>query len=111
MTETQETVVVSMDEAQSRKRPTARGWSSNGLQTVGYDAQLWTAENAAKLLGPPYLSTTQVRALIRCANLQPAGKRRTTDPWIRGGRHSRVYRADELIRLYESLFQINPEAG
>jgi hypothetical protein len=56
------------------------------------------------LLGPPELTPTQVRNLIRCASLRAAGKRRTSSS--PGGRHSKVYPAKDLIRLYESLFSL-----
>jgi hypothetical protein len=80
------------------------GWSSTGLPTVGDRADLWTVAEAASLLGPPDLNQTQVRSLIRMASLQPAGKRRTTC-YGTPGRHARVYKADELIELYDTLLK------
>jgi hypothetical protein len=80
---------------------TQRGWKSVGLKTVGDDPGLWSAQQAASLLGPPELSVTQVRALIRCAGLEPVAKRRTT---LASGRHSRVYAAEDLI--YDAIYRV-----
>lgn len=77
-----------------------RGWSSAGLKALGDDPQWWSAEEASKLLGPPQLSPAQVRGLIRCAGLEPVGKRRVSGK----GRHARVYRAAELIRLFDAVY-------
>jgi hypothetical protein len=86
-----------------------KGWSSAGLVTVGDNAGLWTAEQAAAILGPPILTPTQVRHLIRCASLQPAGKRRVS-PHGMAGRHARVYKAEELIRLYDAVYGVTAVA-
>jgi len=68
---------------------------------------VWTAEEAARLLGPPQLTVTQVRSLIRVAALTPVGKRRAG---TRGaGRYARCYRAAELIRLYDAVEKIMEE--
>jgi len=80
----------------------ARGWSSDGLKTVGDDEQLWTVADAAKLLGPPQPSQLQVRQLIKMLDIQPSGKRRVT-PAGRPGRHARVYDAQALIKAYDAL--------
>jgi hypothetical protein len=79
-----------------------KGWSSDGLKTVGDDEKLWTAAEAAVLLGPPDLNTTEVRRLVQLFNLQPIGKRRTTGHG-QAGRHARVYLASELIEAYDKL--------
>lgn len=79
-----------------------KGWTSIGLKTVGDDDALWTASEAAVLLGPPDLSPDEVRHLIRLFSIEPAGKRRTTGHGI-AGRHARVYRASELIEAYDRL--------
>ena len=72
---------------------------------MGDNPKLWTAEQAASLLGPPMLTPAQVRHLIRCASLQPAGKRRVTATGL-AGRHARVYQAAELIRLYDAVYRV-----
>lgn len=79
-----------------------RGWSSQGLPVVGEDPQLWTINHAAGLLGPPQLTPAQLRARVRVTGLVPVGKRRVTEAG-HSGRHARVYRATELVALYESL--------
>lgn len=79
-----------------------RGWSSEGLKAVGDDDTLWTAAEAAVLLGPPDLNVTEVRRLISLFNITPAGKRRTTGQG-RAGRHARVYLASDLIEAYDKL--------
>lgn len=78
-----------------------RGWSSEGLPVVGEDPGLWTVASAAAVLGPPQLTPAQLRARVRVAGLVPVGKRRVTEAG-HSGRHARVYRATELIQLYES---------
>lgn len=79
-----------------------RGWSSDGLRTVGDDDTLWTAAEAAVLLGPPDLNVSEVRRLIGLFNIMPAGKRRTTGHGC-SGRHARVYLASHLIEAYDKL--------
>jgi len=79
-----------------------RGWSSDGLKTVGDDDTLWTVADAAGLLGPPQLTRVQVRQLIKMVDLEPVGKRRVT-PMGRPGRHARVYPAEALIKAYDAL--------
>jgi hypothetical protein len=79
-----------------------KGWSSADLKTVGDDDKLWTAEEAAVLLGPPDLTTDEVRRLIRTFNLKPVGKRRTTGHG-QPGRHARVYAALEFIEAYDII--------
>ena len=81
------------------------GWSSAGLKTLGDDPAYWTAEQASSLLGPPALAPAQVRTLIRCAGLEPAGKRRVT-AYGMSGRHARVYLATDLIRLYDAVYSV-----
>lgn len=85
------------------EKTTKRGWLASSLPVVGDDPALWTAADAARLLGPPTLTTDQVRQLIRMVGLEPVGKRRTGNPRI-GGRHARVYAAESLIRAYEALY-------
>jgi hypothetical protein len=82
----------------------SKGWSSKGIRTVGDDPNLWTAADAAHLLGPPELTAAQVRSLIRCAGLQPAGKRRVT-AYGMAGRHALVYPAVAIIKLYDALYR------
>ena len=79
-----------------------RGWSSDGLHTVGDDEKLWTAAEAAVLLGPPDLNVSEVRKLIALFNIQAVGKRRTTGHG-QAGRHARVFRASDLIEAYDKL--------
>jgi hypothetical protein len=79
-----------------------KGWSSDGLPTVGDDEKLWTAAQAAVLLGPPDLTTSEVRRLIQTFNLKPVGKRRTTGHG-QPGRHARVYKAIEFIGAYDDI--------
>ena len=79
-----------------------RGWSSEGLKAVGDDVTLWTAAEAAVLLGPPDLNVTEVRKLIALFNIQAVGKRRTTGHG-RAGRHARVFRASDFIEAYDKL--------
>lgn len=81
-----------------------RGWSSDGLKTVGTDEELWTAAEAAVLLGPPDLSVSEVRRLIRERGLRPVGKRRVTG-YGQSGRHARVFLAVDLIRAYDELYK------
>lgn len=83
---------------------TGRGWSNAGLPAVGDDGTLWSVADAARLLGPPELSADQVRNLIRLAGVRPVGIRR-----IGVGRGARVYRADDLIRVYEALHGVTDQ--
>lgn len=83
---------------------TVRGWSSSGLMIVGEDERLWTVEEAARLLGPPRLSTVLLRRLVTELEWEPAGTRRPDRQEPRG-RQPRVYRAIDFIRVYESLSQ------
>jgi hypothetical protein len=84
---------------------TGRGWSAAGLKVVGDDDTLWTAAEAARLLGPPELSAEKVRLLIQLSpGLKPVGRRRTT-PHGRPGRYARVYEAQAFIKAYEGLLQ------
>lgn len=77
-------------------------WTSQNLKTVGDDERYWTVAQAALLLGPPRLTVTQVRQLVRLHRIEPVGKRRSTR---RGqpGRYARVYLATDLIKVYEML--------
>lgn len=84
---------------------TNRGWSSDGLRTVGDDELLWTVSDAASLLGPPALTPRQVRDLVKLAGITPAGKRRVT-PRGQAGRHARVYPASALIRAYDAISRL-----
>jgi hypothetical protein len=85
-----------------------KGWSSAGLKALGDDPHSWTAADAARLLGPPTLTQSQVRALIRMASLVPVGKRRVTS-YGQAGRYARCYRASDLIALYSTLEQVMGE--
>ena len=82
---------------------TKRGWKAQSLPVVGYDPELWTAAEAAQLLGPPTLTTDQVRQLVRMLGMTPVGKRKT-GTGSTGGRHARVYPAEALIRAFEALY-------
>jgi hypothetical protein len=77
-------------------------WSSAGLNLVGEDERLWTIEDAARYLGSPSLTATQVRHLIAMTNMQPVGQRRPQRLETRG-RAARVYRAIDLIRAHDAL--------
>jgi len=90
------------------KATSGRGWSSEGLPTVGDDDKLWTVSEASQLLGPPELTPSQVRSLVRLAALEPVGKRRTTR-FGTSGRHARVYKAEELIKAYDRLVRFTEE--
>jgi hypothetical protein len=79
-----------------------RGWTAQGLTLVGEDERLWTVEEAARLLGPPCLSTIQVRQLISMWQLEPVGTRRPDRDELRG-RRPRVYRAIDFIKAYDTL--------
>lgn len=84
-------------------KTTRRGWKAQDLPHVGDDPSLWTAADAARLLGPPTLTTDQVRQLVRMLGLVPVGRRRTGGAHA-GGRHARVYPAEALIRAFEALY-------
>lgn len=94
-----------MTPPRKKTKTTDRGWLAENLPTVGDDPELWTAADAARLLGPPILTTDQVRQLVRMVGLTPVGKRRTGAPTT-GGRHARVYSAEALIRAYEALYAV-----
>jgi len=82
---------------------TKRGWSSAGLPVIyGEDDRFWTVNEAIAQLGKPILSAGQLRSLIRLHGLQPCGKKRTTKIGT-SGRYSRVYKAEELIKLHDTL--------
>jgi hypothetical protein len=85
-----------------------KGWTSRDLPVVGWEPGLWSVAQASALLGPPTMSEAQLRTLIRCASLQPVGKRQE-GYGAHGGRHSRVYKAADLIRMYETVFQLSEE--
>jgi 2-keto-3-deoxy-L-rhamnonate aldolase RhmA len=86
---------------------TKRGWSDAGLRTVGDDPELWTVADAAGLLGPPELSTAQVRQLVQLAHIPPVGRRKAA----RTGRYARVFRAADLIQAYESLYRLQTQTA
>lgn len=81
------------------------GWSSADLPTLGDDPRYWTAMDAARLLGPPELTVSQVRQLLKLTGIQPAGKRRVTRHGT-SGRHARVYPALALIRAFDALYGV-----
>ncbi len=82
---------------------TSRGWSSAGLKQIDQDdPNFWSTAEASSLLGPPDLSHAQVRQLVHLAGLEPKGKKRVQ----RGGRHVRVYSAEELIAAYKAIADI-----
>lgn len=82
-----------------------RGWTSRDLPVVGDDPKYWTADDAARLLGPPQLTTVQVRQLVRMVSIKPIGKRRTSRHGT-SGRYARVYRAVDLIRAFDAVYQV-----
>jgi hypothetical protein len=84
---------------------TARGWSAKHLPAVGDDPLLWTAADAARLLGPPRLSDVDVRRIIRLLQLEPVGRRRT-GAYGKSGRYARVFRSHDLICAFEALYQV-----
>jgi hypothetical protein len=86
------------------KKATRRGWTAQDLPQVKDDPELWTAADAARLLGPPELTTDQVRQLVRMLRLTPVGKRQTGGEHV-GGRHARVYRAEALIKAFDDLYK------
>ena len=75
------------------------GWSSKDLTVLDGDqnGEYWTISEAASILGPPSLTETQLRQLIRMVSIEPAGKRPG------GSRYVRAYKAVELIKLYEAI--------
>lgn len=80
----------------------SRGWTSKELKAVGDDDTLWTAAEAAVLLGPPDLNVAEVRRLVSLFGIEPVGKRRTAGQG-QPGRAARVYRASDLIEAYDKL--------
>lgn len=94
-----------MPASSSTDKRTNRGWSSDGLKTVGDDELLWTVSDAASLLGPPVLTARQVRDLVKLAGITPVGKRRVTQRG-QAGRHARVYPASDLIRAYDAISRL-----
>lgn len=78
------------------------GWTAHGLALVGEDERLWTVEEAARLLGPPSLSTVLLRRLVAELEWEALGTRQA-DRADGRGRQPRVYRAVDFIRVYESL--------
>lgn len=79
-----------------------RGWSSDGLKTVGDNPDLWTVADASRLLGPPDLGVREVRNLVKIFSINPVGKRRVTANG-QSGRHARVYPAAEFIKAYDAI--------
>jgi hypothetical protein len=75
------------------------GWSSKDLRVLdgNQNGEYWTISEAARMLGPPTLSETQLRQLIRMVSLEPAGKQPGNSRYVR------VYKAVELIKLYEAI--------
>ncbi len=76
-------------------------WTSTDLRVVGDDNRYWTVAQAAAILGPPRLSVSDVRQLLRLHGVEPVGKRRTSV--TRTGRYARVYLATDIIKAHESL--------
>lgn len=86
-----------------------RGWSSVGLPVIEGDYDIyWSTAEAAYLLGPPSLTEAQVRQLVHLVSLEPVGKR-----WVKGHgtRHVRVYRAADLIRIYDAIAGVMSHEG
>jgi hypothetical protein len=94
---------VTEQDGRAKPTQTKRGWKAQSLPVVGYDPELWTAAEAAQLLGPPTLTTDQVRQLVRMLGMTAVGKRKT-GTGNTGGRHARVYPAEALIRAFEALY-------
>lgn len=95
-----------------------RGWTSQELDVVCDDENLWTVVDAARHLGPvpqdpedtPVpVTVTKLRDLTRYHRLPPAGKRRSSRPG-QPGRYARVYRAADFINLYERMHPENSES-
>jgi hypothetical protein len=85
-----------------------RGWTSSHLEVIATtDGTRWSIADAANLLGPPQLTETQVRHLVRLASLEPVGKR------FNGSRrrHVRVYDAQDLIKAYEKVATLLEDDG
>lgn len=80
-----------------------KGWQAE-VPNLGDDEKLWTVADAAALLGPPQLTVTQVRQLIRLCSIKPVGKRRTGPR--APGRYPLVYPAEALIRAYDALYSV-----
>lgn len=80
-----------------------RGYETKYLPVVSPDdPNYWSVSDAAKLLGPPELTETQVRQLVHLVGMTPKGKRS-------GGsrrRHVRVYDAGELSRAYAAIASV-----
>jgi hypothetical protein len=76
-------------------------WRSADLKVVGDDSAYWTVAEAAALLGPPTLTSVQVRQLIRLCSIEPVGKRRAGPRSL--GRWPAVYDALDLIKAYHML--------
>lgn len=81
---------------------TQRGWTAGHLSLVGDDERLWTLEDASRLLGPPVLDAAFLRQLVLRLDLQPVGTR-PVEGHDRRGRQPRVYRAIDLIKMYDAL--------
>lgn len=87
-----------------------RGWTSADLTPVGDDDTLWTIADTMRTLGalpgyedlPLAVSEARVRVLTQVFGKEPQGKRRTS-PKGTPGRYARVYRAQDMIELYEML--------
>jgi len=79
------------------------------LPALGDDTRFWTAAEAAALLGPPELTVTQVRQLIRLTSIAPAGRRKP-GPRSRG-RWPSVYAAEDLIRAYDAVYRAGLARG
>jgi hypothetical protein len=81
-------------------RKTRRGYATRELAVISPDDErYWSVADAARLLGPPEWTESQVRQLVNLLALQPAGKRQ-------GGsrrRHVRVYEAGVLARAHSAL--------
>ena len=79
------------------------------LPALGDDDRYWTAAQAAAILGPPDLTVTQVRQLIRLTSIEPAGRRKP-GPRSRG-RWPAVYAAEDLIRAYDAVYRAGLARG
>lgn len=76
-----------------------RGWTSVNLTLIQPDERLWTVTDASRLLGRP---AGEIRTLINARGIESVGAR-PQGGVERRGRQPRVYRAIDIIRVYDAL--------
>lgn len=84
-----------------------KGWSQLGLAALGEDPTVWTAADAARVLGPPVMTVAQVRFIIQMAGLPAIGVRAVSGR----GRWARCYRSDDLIQIWETFINMSEKIG